>query len=79
MEHVHMYSRITGDYNPLHVDAEFAAATLGASQFGQLSCQRRILTAGHPLGTASLQAMRFSIPMLLLDRITQLQCCDAGR
>jgi acyl dehydratase len=74
-----MYSRITGDYNPLHVDAEFAAATLGASQFGQLSCQRRTLTAGHPLGTASLQAMRFSIPMLLLTESPSFSCCDAGR
>ena len=26
-EHVRLYSEITGDYNPLHVDAEFTAAT----------------------------------------------------
>ena len=26
-EHVRLYSQITGDYNPLHVDAAFAAAT----------------------------------------------------
>jgi len=26
-EHVRLYSEITGDYNPLHVDAAFTAAT----------------------------------------------------
>jgi hypothetical protein len=43
VEHVRLYSRITGNYNPLHADAEFTAATLlsGCVPFGQLSSQRR--------------------------------------
>jgi len=30
VEHGRLYSRITGDYNPLRVDTEFTAATLSA-------------------------------------------------
>lgn len=34
-ERVRLYSQITGDYNPLHIDPEFAAAT----RFGKLIVQ----------------------------------------
>jgi acyl dehydratase len=39
-EHVRKYAEISGDYNPLHFDAEFAAGT----KFGRLVVQGGLTT-----------------------------------
>jgi acyl dehydratase len=75
-EHVRLYSQITGDYNPLHVDPDFAAAT----RFGKLIVQGG-LTSGllnavvamdlPGPGTVFLEThWRFVNPVFIGDTIT---------
>lgn len=75
-EHVATYARLTGDYNPLHFDAAFAART----KFGALVVQGGLTTGLlHALvamdlpgpGTVFLsQDWRFSAPVFIGDTIT---------
>ena len=72
---VHAYAKITGDYNPLHFDAEFAART----RFGRLIAQGGIATGLlHALvamdmpgpGTVFVsQSWRFTGPVYIGDTI----------
>ena len=75
-EHVDAFARITGDYNPLHFDESFAAAT----RFGRLVAQGGITTGLlHALvamdlpgpGTVFLsQNWKFTSPVYIGDTIT---------
>ena len=75
-EHVSRYAELTGDYNPLHFDAEFAART----KFGRLVVQGGLTTGLlHALvamdlpgpGTVFLsQHWSFTAPVYLGDTIT---------
>jgi len=75
-EHVRSYAEITGDYNPLHFDADFAAAT----PFGRLVAQGGLTTGIlHALvamdmpgpGTVFLsQDWKFTAPTYIGDTIT---------
>lgn len=74
-EHVRMYAQMTGDYNPLHFDQEFAAGT----KFGQLVVQGGLTTGLlHALvamdmpgpGTVFLsQNWSFTAPVFIGDTI----------
>jgi len=75
-EHVSTYAGITGDYNPLHFDQEFAAST----RFGRLVVQGGLTTGLlHALvamdlpgpGTVFLsQNWKFPAPVFIGDTIT---------
>jgi acyl dehydratase len=75
-EHVTHYAELTGDYNPLHFDAEFAART----KFGRLVVQGGLTTGLlHALvamdlpgpGTVFLsQHWSFTAPVYIGDTIT---------
>lgn len=75
-EHVSAYAGITGDYNPLHFDQEFAAGT----RFGRLVVQGGLTTGLlHALvamdlpgpGTVFLsQNWKFPAPVFIGDTIT---------
>jgi acyl dehydratase len=75
-EHVQTYARLTGDYNPLHFDADFAAGT----KFGRLVVQGGLTTGLlHALvamdlpgpGTVFLsQDWKFTAPVYIGDTIT---------
>jgi acyl dehydratase len=75
-EHVRKYSEISGDYNPLHYDEAFAAAT----RFGRLVVQGGLTTGLlHALvamdmpgpGTVFLsQNWKFTAPVFIGDTIT---------
>ena len=75
-DHVRMYAEITGDRNPLHFDAAFAAAT----KFGRLVVQGGLTTGVlHALvaqdmpgpGTVFLsQNWKFTAPVYIGDTIT---------
>lgn len=75
-EHVKAYAEITGDYNPLHFDEEFAANT----RFGRLVVQGGLTTGLlHALvamdipgpGTVFLnQNWQFTAPVFIGDTIT---------
>lgn len=75
-EHVAAYAQLTGDYNPLHFDAEFARRT----RFGQLVVQGGLTTGLlHALvamdlpgpGTVFLsQNWKFTTPVYIGDTIT---------
>ncbi len=75
-EHVRAYAEMTGDYNPLHFDEEFAAGT----QFGRLVVQGGLTTGVlHALvamdmpgpGTVFLsQDWKFTAPVFIGDTIT---------
>ncbi len=74
--HVKAFAEISGDYNPLHFDAEFAAAT----RFGRLVVQGGLTTGLlHALvamdmpgpGTVFLsQNWKFTAPVFIDDTIT---------
>ena len=75
-EHVRTYAEMTGDYNPLHFDAEFASKT----KFGKLVVQGGLTTGLlHALvamdlpgpGTVFLsQNWKFTAPVFIGDTIT---------
>src|SRR4051812_22677856 len=75
-EHVETFARLTGDYNPLHFDAAFAART----KFGALVVQGGLTTGLlHALvamdlpgpGTVFLsQNWKFTAPVYIGDTIT---------
>lgn len=75
-EHVRKFAEITGDYNPLHFDEDFVAAT----RFGRLVAQGGITTGlVHALvamdvpgaGTVFLsQDWKFTAPVFIGDTIT---------
>jgi acyl dehydratase len=75
-EHVKAYSELTGDYNPLHFDAEFTSRT----KFGKLVVQGGLTTGLlHALvamdmpgpGTVFLsQNWKFTSPVFIGDTIT---------
>lgn len=75
-EDVDAYGQLTGDYNPLHFDAEFAAGT----RFGRLVVQGGITTGlVHALVAMDLpgpgsvflsQDWKFSAPVFIGDTIT---------
>lgn len=75
-EHVRMYAEITGDYNPLHFDPAFAAAT----KFGRLVVQGGLTTGVlHALVATDLpgpgsvflsQNWKFTAPVFIDDTIT---------
>ena len=75
-EHVNTFARLTGDYNPLHFDPEFAART----RFGKLVVQGGLTTGLlHALvamdlpgpGTVFLsQSWKFTAPVYIGDTIT---------
>ena len=75
-DHVRKFSEISGDYNPLHYDADFAART----RFGQLVVQGGLTTGLlHALvatdlpgpGTVFLsQNWKFTAPVYIGDTIT---------
>jgi acyl dehydratase len=75
-EHVRMYAEITGDYNPLHFDPAFAAAT----KFGRLVVQGGVTTGVlHALVATDLpgpgsvflsQNWKFTAPVFIGDTIT---------
>ena len=75
-DHVQTFARLTGDHNPLHFDAEFAART----KFGSLVVQGGLTTGLlHALvamdlpgpGTVFLsQSWKFTAPVYIGDTIT---------
>ena len=75
-EHVETFARLTGDYNPLHFDAEFAKAT----RFGALVVQGGLTTGLlHALVAMDLpgpgsvflsQNWKFTAPVYIGDTIT---------
>jgi acyl dehydratase len=75
-DHVRTYAEMTGDYNPLHFDAEFASKT----KFGKLVVQGGLTTGLlHALvamdlpgpGTVFLsQNWKFTAPVFIGDTIT---------
>ncbi len=76
LEHVKTYAELTGDYNPLHFDAEFTSRT----KFGNLVVQGGLTTGLlHALvamdmpgpGTVFLsQDWKFTAPVFIGDTIT---------
>jgi len=58
-DHVATYARLTGDYNPLHFDERFAAAT----KFGRLVVQ-------GPGSVFLSQDWKFTAPVFIGDTIT---------
>jgi acyl dehydratase len=76
VEHVRKYSEISGDYNPLHYDADFAART----KFGRLVVQGGLTTGLlHALVATDLpgpgtvfmtQNWKFTAPVYIDDTIT---------
>jgi acyl dehydratase len=75
-EHVRLYSQITGDYNPLHVDADFAAATRFKKLIVQGGLTSGLLNAVVAMdlpgpGTVFLETRwRFTNPVFIGDTIT---------
>ena len=75
-EHVRLYSQITGDYNPLHVDAAFAAATRFKKLIVQGGLTSGLLNAVVAMdlpgpGTVFLETRwRFTNPVFIGDTIT---------
>src|SRR4026207_1392253 len=75
-EHVRLYSQITGDYNPLHIDAAFAAATRFNRLIGQGGLTSRWPSSGGRMdrpgpGTVFLETRwRFTNPVFIGDTIT---------
>lgn len=75
-EHVRRYAELSGDYNPLHFDEDFAAGT----KFGRLVVQGGVTTGLlHALvamdlpgpGTVFLsQSWKFTAPVFIGDTIT---------
>lgn len=75
-EHVETFARLTGDYNPLHFDADFAKAT----RFGGLVVQGGLTTGLlHALVAMDLpgpgsvflsQNWKFTAPVFIGDTIT---------
>ncbi|HSA55472.1 MAG TPA: MaoC family dehydratase [Gemmatimonadaceae bacterium] len=75
-EHVRTFAELTGDYNPLHFDADFAAAT----RFGGLVVQGGLTTGLlHALVAMDLpgpgsvflsQQWKFTAPVYIGDTIT---------
>lgn len=75
-EHVNTFARLTGDYNPLHFDADFARAT----RFGGLVVQGGLTTGLlHALVAMDLpgpgsvflsQNWKFTAPVYIGDTIT---------
>jgi acyl dehydratase len=75
-EHVRKYAEISGDYNPLHFDAAFAAGT----RFGRLVVQGGLTTGLlHALAAMDLpgpgtvflsQNWKFTAPVYIGDTIT---------
>ena len=75
-EHVRKYSEISGDYNPLHYDESFAAAT----RFGRLVVQGGLTTGLlHALVATDLpgpgsvflsQNWKFTAPVFIGDTVT---------
>ena len=75
-EHVRKYAEISGDYNPLHFDARFAAGT----KFGRLVVQGGLTTGLlHALAAMDLpgpgtvflsQNWKFTAPVFIGDTIT---------
>ena len=75
-EHVETFARLTGDYNPLHFDADFASRT----RFGALVVQGGLTTGLlHALVATDLpgpgsvflsQSWRFTAPVFIGDTIT---------
>ena len=75
-EHVESFARLTGDYNPLHFDAEFA----GRTRFGDLVVQGGLTTGLlHALVAMDLpgpgsvflsQNWKFTAPVYIGDTIT---------
>ena len=75
-DHVATYARLTGDYNPLHFDERFAAAT----KFGRLVVQGGLTTGLlHALVAMDLpgpgsvflsQDWKFTAPVFIGDTIT---------
>ena len=75
-EHVESFARLTGDYNPLHFDAEFA----GRTRFGGLVVQGGLTTGLlHALVAMDLpgpgsvflsQNWKFTAPVYIGDTIT---------
>ena len=75
-EHVESFARLTGDYNPLHFDADFAKAT----RFGGLVVQGGLTTGLlHALVAMDLpgpgsvflsQNWKFTAPVFIGDTIT---------
>ncbi len=69
------FAGITGDFNPLHVDAEFAKGTMFKQRVahGMLTAGLidNTLTAIGGLGTIHLsQALRFTAPVFIGDTVT---------
>jgi acyl dehydratase len=75
-EHVRLYSEITGDYNPLHVDAEFTAATRFKKLIVQGGLTSGLLNAIVAMdlpgpGSVFLEThWRFTNPVFIGDTIT---------
>ena len=75
-EHVRLYSQLTGDYNPLHVDPEFAAATRFRKLIVQGGLTSGLLNAIVAMdlpgpGTVFLETRwRFTNPVFIGDTIT---------
>jgi acyl dehydratase len=75
-EHVRLYSQITGDYNPLHVDAEFTAATRFKKLIVQGGLTSGLLNAIVAMdlpgpGTVFLETrFKFTNPVFIGDTIT---------
>lgn len=75
-EHVRLYSEITGDYNPLHVDAAFAAATRFRKLIVQGGLTSGLLNAIVAMdlpgpGTVFLEThWRFTNPVFIGDTVT---------
>jgi acyl dehydratase len=75
-EHVRLYSQITGDYNPLHVDPEFAAGTRFKKLIVQGGLTSGLLNAVVAMdlpgpGTVFLEThWRFTNPVFIGDTIT---------
>ena len=75
-EHVRLYSEITGDYNPLHVDAAFAAATRFRKLIVQGGLTSGLLNAIVAMdlpgpGSVFLEThWRFTNPVFIGDTIT---------
>jgi acyl dehydratase len=74
-EHVRLYSQITGDYNPLHVDPEFASATRFKKRIVQGGLTSGLLNAIVAMnlpgpGTVFLETCwRFTNPVFIGDTI----------
>lgn len=75
-EHVRLYGEITGDYNPLHVDAAFAAATRFKKLIVQGGLTSGLLNAIVAMdlpgpGSVFLETRwRFTNPVFIGDTIT---------